>query len=494
MRFGSIMPFIEALTVCLFLTPLVRWMGIRLGIVDQPDEYRKFHSGAIPRCGGLAIYISFLVPIFVFFFLFKKESHLPSADHYRVWIIVIGSGIAMLMGLADDIWSIRVRWKILFQIIAATVAYSGNLRIESLTNPFGSPIELGFFSFPATVIWFFLCMNAINIFDGLDGLAAGVSLFVTLTLLGVSLAFGNDTGVFVSACLSGAILGFLVYNFNPATIFMGDSGSMFIGFGIAALGLVSSYKAEAATALLIPCLALLLPFFDLFSAALRRWSNYLPMTMPDGKHLHHVMMSKGLSARRTVVYLYIVCLILCSAALMTVFSRDIETALLVSCIGIIFLVGNNFLKVVDIREVKKRIFHDRQLHQWNKKNAIHLSNLVDNVKESDLLEDSWELCKPIFIALKLMKVDLNLKLKGEQKTYSWKSDISEGHPRNEDGGWEWSIDCPIDTRSKTDSSNLIITGNNNGNELRSIIPIIHNLTIALAEKMQPPNSKGASPF
>jgi UDP-GlcNAc:undecaprenyl-phosphate/decaprenyl-phosphate GlcNAc-1-phosphate transferase len=485
MRFGSIMPFIEALTVCLFLTPLIRWMGIRLGIVDQPDQYRKFHTGAIPRCGGLAIYVSFLIPIFVFFFFIKKESHLPSADHYRVWIIVIGSGIAMLMGLADDIWNIRVRWKILFQIIAATVAYSGNLRIESLTNPFGSPIELGFFSYPATLIWFFVCMNAINIFDGLDGLAAGVSLFVTLTLLAVSLVFGNDTGVFISACLSGAILGFLVYNFNPATIFMGDSGSMFIGFGIAALGLVSSYKAEAATALLVPIIALLLPFFDLVSAALRRWSKYLPMTMPDGKHLHHVMMSKGLSARRTVVYLYFVCLVLCAAALMIVFSRNTATAAIVTCIGAVFIIGNHFLKVVDVSEIRKRITHDRQLHQWNKKYATKLAKITDQVKASDDLSQAWEHSSKAFASLKLLDANLEEYSNGKWHIlHEWNSVSNQELKESLKvySPWVWTVECPLQIIESKRQVVIKLQGKNESGEIRSILPFIKNLTLGFADK------------
>lgn len=487
MRFGSIMPFIEALTVCLFLTPLVRWIGIRLGIVDQPDEYRKFHTGVIPRCGGLAIYISFLIPIFIFFFIIKKESHLPSDDHYRVWIIVIGSGIAMIMGLADDIWSIRVRWKILFQIIAATVAYSGNLRIESLTNPFGSPIELGFFSYPATLIWFFVCMNAINIFDGLDGLAAGVSLFVTLTLLAVSLAFGNDTGVFISACLSGAILGFLVYNFNPATIFMGDSGSMFIGFGIAALGLVSSYKAEAATALLIPVIALLLPFFDLVSAALRRWAKFLPMTMPDGKHLHHIMMSRGLSARRTVVYLYFICILLCTAALIIVFSRSTATATIVAIIGTVFVVGNHFLKVVDVSEVRKRISHDRQLHYWNKENAIKIAKITDQVKASNDILEAWKHCELMFSKLKIIHAKIEGNGSSNVEGCEWGESESDANnkinQKKHFDEWIWTIECPFDSNESYNNYYLTLKGRNQPSELRSLIPFLKNLTSSLSEKL-----------
>ncbi|MAH95909.1 MAG: glycosyltransferase family 4 protein [Limisphaerales bacterium] len=487
MRFSSTMLFIEALTICLFLTPLMRWVGTRLGIVDQPDAYRKFHAGVIPRCGGVAIYISFLVPVFIFLFFIKKESLLATSHHYQVWVIVIGGGIAMLMGLADDIWNIRVRWKILFQVIAATVAYSGNLRIDNLSNPFGSAIELGFFSYPATLLWFFVCMNAINIFDGLDGLAAGVSLFVTFTLLGVSLTFGNDTGVFISACLSGAILGFLVYNFSPASIFMGDSGSMFIGFGIAALGLVSSYKAETATALLIPIIALFLPFFDLISAALRRWSKFLPLTMPDGKHLHHVMISKGLSTRRTVVYLYIVCIVLCGAALIIVFSRGSATATIVFIIAGVFIVGNHFLKVVDINEIRRRITHDRLRHQWNKEHLAPLIKATDQVKACENLEDAWRYCVVAFKNLELSSASINVFENAEWNSLrEWEyneSYISENQKSSDSSTpWTWTLECPIELTNETRLIVMKLKGKNDSSEIRSIMPLLNDLAAGMSEK------------
>ena len=330
-------------------------------------------------------------------------------------------------------------------------------------------------------------MNAINIFDGLDGLAAGVSLFVTLTLFGVSLAFGNDTGVFISACLSGAILGFLVYNFSPASIFMGDSGSMFIGFGIAALSLVSSYKAETATALLIPIIALFLPFFDLISAALRRWSKFLPLTMPDGKHLHHVLMSKGLSTRRTVLYLYIVCIILCGAAVVIMFSRSSATAAIVFIIGSVFLIGNHFLKVVDIQELRKRIVHDRLRHQWNKKHVAKLIKVTDQVKASKNLKDAWEYCAVAFKNLELSSASLNIFENTEWHTLQeWKQDASHIFGKQTSCGvsipWTWTLEYPIQLKSETRLIILKLKGMNDSSEIRSIMPLLNDLAVEISKK------------
>jgi UDP-GlcNAc:undecaprenyl-phosphate/decaprenyl-phosphate GlcNAc-1-phosphate transferase len=407
MRLSILMPFVEALMVCIFLTPLVRWGGSRLGILDQPDGQRKTHLIPTPRCGGVAIYLSFLVPILLFFTFVKKESLLPPIEYYRLWIVVIGGGIAMLMGLADDVWNIRARWKFLFQILAASIAYTGNLQIQNLSNPFGNGIELGMLSFPITVLWFLVCMNAINFLDGLDGLAAGVSLLVCVTLFTVSFVYGNPIGMFISASLAGSILGFLIYNFNPATIFMGDSGSMFIGFGIAALGLVSSHKAEAATALLIPIVALFLPLADLLSAALRRWSKQLPITIADGNHLHHILLAKGLSPRRTVFYLYCASLTFCGLALTIVFSRGIVPFLVILLIITIFLGANQILKLFDISEIRSRLIQEHESHTWRKKVASQLTSRCQQIRNANSLKNAWEEASHAFELLDLKQAELH---------------------------------------------------------------------------------------
>ncbi|MDA7617980.1 undecaprenyl/decaprenyl-phosphate alpha-N-acetylglucosaminyl 1-phosphate transferase [Verrucomicrobia bacterium] len=421
MRFSIFMPFVEALMVCVFLTPLVRWGGSRLGILDQPDGQRKTHTMPTPRCGGVAVYLSFLISILIFFAFVKKESLLPSTEYYRLWVVVIGGGIAMLMGLADDIWNIRARWKFLFQILAATIAYTGNLQIQTLSNPFGNGIDLGILSFPVTLLWFLVCMNAINFLDGLDGLAAGVSLLVCLTLFTVSFVYGNPIGMFISASLAGSILGFLIYNINPATIFMGDSGSMFIGFGIAALGLVSSNKAEAATALLIPIVALFLPLADLFSAALRRWSKRLPITIADGNHLHHRLLAKGLSPRRTVFYLYCASFVFCGLALTIVFSRGIVPFFVIVLVVGIFLITNQILKLFDVSEIRLRLIHGHETHAWRKKVASQITSRCQQIRNASSLSNAWKEATHAFELLDLRHAELHGKELGSLTPLVWQA-------------------------------------------------------------------------
>jgi UDP-GlcNAc:undecaprenyl-phosphate GlcNAc-1-phosphate transferase len=207
-----------------------------------------------------------------------------------------------------------------------------------VSNPFGEPVSLGPFSLPVTLFWFLGCMNAVNLLDGLDGLAAGVCLFASVTLLLVSLLFGQVLSVLLMACLSGAILGFLLFNFHPASIFLGDSGSMALGFLIAALSLLGARKTETAVALLIPFIALGLPIFDTVLAILRRWQRKLPISAADREHVHHVLLAMGLNHRQAVLILYMTCVVLGGAALLLTAGRDEVTLLVLGSLGILAFV------------------------------------------------------------------------------------------------------------------------------------------------------------
>ena len=473
------------MVLCLFLTPLIRAVGIRYGIIDQPDQYRKLHKKPVARCGGISVFLSFLIPIGLFIFFVQKDSVLNPKDYYRVWIIVIGGATSMLMGLADDIWDLKARWKLVFQFLIATIAYSGDLRIDSLSNPFGGTLYLGAFAFPITVLWFMLCMNAINLFDGLDGLAAGISLFVSLTLLAVSMILQNDIGVFISLCLSGAILGFLVFNFNPASIFLGDSGSMFLGFSIAALSVISSSKTETATALFIPAIALLLPFFDLASAALRRWSKYLPMTMPDGKHLHHRIMSYGFSARRTVVILYGVCILLCTGAiLLLISSRSSTTILILIGITLMFILGNQIFKVFDIAEVKDRISHDQKLHNWSKKMAIKTASATEQAARLKNFNASWNHLLAIFKELGLHEVSIHRPEVKEAPLKNWTQTACRLDKKDSmEVVSNWTIELPFFDVTNHHQLVFYVRGKSSIRQLRASLPLLESLKSSL-EKLR----------
>jgi UDP-GlcNAc:undecaprenyl-phosphate GlcNAc-1-phosphate transferase len=262
-----LMAFILAFLVAVVATRIVIELALRWGVVDKPDGYRKVHKQSTPRLGGLAVYMAFLAPLAALS-LFPSVSTvselLLNLETFPKLVgLVVGGTLALVLGIVDDVFDLRPRWKLLWQIVIACVVYTTGFKIEGIGNPFGGDsIWLGNLSIPITVFWFVACMNAVNLLDGIDGLAAGASVFVGLTLFLVSLLFSNILGMFLMACLSGAAMGFLVFNFPPARIFLGDSGSLLLGFLIAALSLMgATLKTSTAVALFVPVVALGLPIF-----------------------------------------------------------------------------------------------------------------------------------------------------------------------------------------------------------------------------------------
>ncbi|MCK4376445.1 MAG: undecaprenyl/decaprenyl-phosphate alpha-N-acetylglucosaminyl 1-phosphate transferase [Candidatus Brocadiae bacterium] len=327
-----------ALLVGLAATLAVRKVALRLGVVDRPDEFRKVHQREVPLLGGIAIYVGFATPVALCFFhrnvvtqhLYQRPAELAA--------LMAGAAMVLAMGVIDDAWGLPARWKLTVQAAAASVAFAGGFSIGLVSNPFGEPVALGLLSLPVTLFWFLGCMNAVNLLDGLDGLAAGVCLFASVTLFLVSLLFGHVLIMLLMACLSGAILGFLLFNFHPASVFLGDSGSMVLGFLVGALSLWGARKAEATVALLIPCIALGLPIFDTVLAIVRRWLRRLPIAAPDRGHVHHVLLSMGLSHRQAVLVLYVVCVVLGGAALLVTAGRNELTLLVLGSLAILAFV------------------------------------------------------------------------------------------------------------------------------------------------------------
>lgn len=301
---------VAALLVALFLswvlTPWVRELAFSWGAVDKPDA-RKVHKTIMPRMGGLAVYLAF-VPVVL----------LSQEINAAVIGLLLGGTIVMVLGIIDDIRCLPAKVKLLGQIAAASVVIPFGIKVHYITNPFsGELFFLGWLAVPLTVFWIVAVTNAINLIDGLDGLAGGVSFIAALTLGAVAFSqwyfFGVSgmTGVvLISLILASALLGFLKHNFHPATIFLGDSGSMFLGFSLAVLSIMSFTKSATAISVIIPLVILGLPLLDTFFAILRRFFKHRPIFQPDKEHLHHQLLAMGLSHRQAVLVIYAVSSIL----------------------------------------------------------------------------------------------------------------------------------------------------------------------------------------
>jgi UDP-GlcNAc:undecaprenyl-phosphate/decaprenyl-phosphate GlcNAc-1-phosphate transferase len=292
--------------VSLLLTPLVRWTALRYGVVDQAGrEGRKIHQSDTPRLGGLAIVAAFYVPLVGLLFY---ETSVGSAFQAKPVIAygLLGGGLAIAaVGFYDDLFGTGAWIKLSVQVAVAVLAVELGFRIERVDLPFLPLIELGAWAYPVTVIWIVGVVNAVNLIDGLDGLAAGVALFGLIPVLALSLLAGSTVLSLVCFALVGALLGFLVFNAHPARIFMGDSGSMFLGFVLALITVQSAHRAPATVAMLTPVLALSLPLMDTCLAMARRaWFGHA-IFGADRNHIHHRLLRAGLSHRRTVWTMYL---------------------------------------------------------------------------------------------------------------------------------------------------------------------------------------------
>lgn len=303
--------FIVSAIASVILTPLVKKFAIKVGVIDIPKDKRRVHKKPIPLLGGIAIYLSFLITVII------KRGNLTNSEKG----ILIGATIIVIAGFLDDKYDLKPIYKLLFQVLAAIVLVTFDLRIINITNPFSNSnpwLSTGILSIPLTLIWVVGITNAINLIDGLDGLAAGVALIssVTLFIIAVMSIDIRYEAAFLTAALSGAILGFLPYNFNPASIFMGDTGAQLLGFLLAAISIEGAIKSAATVAISVPILALGIPIYDTLFAMVRRKINGKSIMEADKGHLHHRLLEMGLNQRQAVLIMYVISAILGSFAIL----------------------------------------------------------------------------------------------------------------------------------------------------------------------------------
>jgi UDP-GlcNAc:undecaprenyl-phosphate GlcNAc-1-phosphate transferase len=317
--------FAIAVTVAYFSTPFIKELAIKAGAMDAPDQ-RKIHTSPIPRMGGLAIYIGFMAAVLVCVHL----------NNEIIGLLVGGTAI-LLLGVLDDVKHLSAKVKLLGQIGAALILILFDVRIEWVTNPFGDMIYLHYLSIPLTVLWVVGLTNTVNLIDGLDGLAAGVSTIAALTILMVAVQQNVWAVAILTAALAGSSFGFLQHNFNPAKIFMGDTGSMFLGYMLAAVSIIGNVKSAATIALVVPIVALGLPIMDTAFAIIRRYASGQPIFKPDRGHLHHRLLELGLTQKQAVLLLYVIssCLGL-SAIALTEVNKDLGIIIVVLLLVVAF--------------------------------------------------------------------------------------------------------------------------------------------------------------
>lgn len=297
--------FLAAMLLSLAVTPVVRFWGYQWGILDRPNA-RKVHHDPVPRLGGLGIYFSFALVLLVMW-------PWPEAAKF-----LIPAGLMFLVGLLDDIHDLRPVIKLAGQVAAAVVLALLGVRIQFMTNPLGGMIYLGWWGIPLTILWVVGLTNVVNLVDGLDGLAAGVVFIAAASVFFVGLAGGQTLVALLAVILAGAMLGFLPYNFHPASIFLGDGGSQVAGFLLAAIAAAGAVKGPTTLALGVAIMALGVPIFDTFFAVVRRFWSGRPIYVADRDHLHHRLLARGFSQREAVLLVYGMTTLLGGLALLAV--------------------------------------------------------------------------------------------------------------------------------------------------------------------------------
>ena len=331
-----------ALVVAFVTTPLARAFARKVGAVDIPKDGRRMHNHPIPRMGGLAIFLGFIISVVMF------------ADIDRqVQGMLLGSIIIVTIGMIDDVVPLPAWLKFLFQVAAAGVAVAFGIRIERISNPaFWSSVEyinFGAWSIPITMLWIVGITNSVNLIDGLDGLAVGVSAIASMSVLVISLVLGQMNIAIVLAALLGACLGFMPYNLNPARIFMGDTGALFLGYILATVSVMGLFKFYAIISFAVPLLALGLPIFDTVFAIIRRLLKGQNPMSPDRGHFHHRLVDMGLSQKQAVAILYSISAVLGLAAVLITTSGEMRALVFLFAFCVAITIGFVLIRSMDHR-------------------------------------------------------------------------------------------------------------------------------------------------
>ena len=375
--------FAVAMAGCVLTTPLVTWVASWVGAIDRPDQFRRIHQGAVPRLGGLALAMGVTAGVILTAlhepFRHQAVGELGTQHHSSV---LIAGLIILVVGFIDDTRSLGPRTKLVGQALAVLALYLGGIRIHSIEvlnlnldlgfpslhfSLLGLPVELALPSLVITLFWFLGCMNVWNLIDGMDGLASGVGLLVSGTLTLVAIHNENYEVAVMSVALAGSLAGFLLYNWHPACIFLGDSGALLIGLLIGVIGVEGSMEGPSAISILFPILAMGLPISDTAMAIFRRWVRNLPLSAADRRHVHHLLIGLGLNQRQAALMLYCFSGFLCGAVMLGVALRNEYLTLVLGisgCLVFLLVVTSRRDELTSLRgdfqDRMKRKRHERQ--------------------------------------------------------------------------------------------------------------------------------------
>ena len=353
--------FSVSLVTALVMTPVARRIAWRVGSVDHPGA-RRVNKNPTPRMGGIAVFVALLVSCAVAIVLVGRQAGSPGVygvgvgrEVSHLWI-AIGLTVVFVTGLLDDYLSLSPKQKLLGQVLGATAAVMGGTVIDVIVNPLtGGGINLGLAAYPLTVLYLVAYTNIFNLIDGLDGLASGIACIASVTMCVISTMAGRFDAAMLALMLAGATLGFLRYNFNPASIFLGDSGSLLVGFALGVVSLLSVSRVAGLTAIIVPLVISGIPIIDTFSAIIRRGRAHVSIGQADKGHIHHRLMAEGLNQRQTVLIIYVWTMALCVGSLVMT-QVQVIPRIIIFCV---------LMAASVLFALRLHLFHPVLLHHYN---------------------------------------------------------------------------------------------------------------------------------
>ncbi|HYV05986.1 MAG TPA: MraY family glycosyltransferase [Blastocatellia bacterium] len=483
--------FVSAILLSFVLTRTVRNVAIARGWVSAPSSSRHIHTASIPRLGGIAIFAAFaLVAGVLAAFPAMRGGDVKFSARTILYILIPGT-LVFLLGLFDDLHPVRPAIKFAVQAVAATLLFFGGFRVFQLPLLFGSH-SLGWLALPVTIIWVLWITNAFNLLDGIDGLAAGSSLFSTLTVFVVSLVSGDLLVSSLTLALAGAILGFLRFNFNPATIFLGDCGSLFIGFMLSALALAGAQKTPTIVAVAIPVVSFGLPVLETVLSVIRRYLSGQPLFAADRGHIHHKLLDRGFSQQQVVWILYVVSAACGLLSLFLLYPSGPTVGVVLFVIGVGIWVGVQHLgyhEFVELRRVASRTMEQKKIIVNNlairrASRALSKAHTFDEIREA--LHDGFRNNDFDGYRLQLYPVSRKrLPLDGGSSKRLLSPTLSWGKPAaslNRTGGPEWKLTLELAASSKRKLGSLLIHREYSNRQLLIDINLLFSgFNVALAD-------------
>lgn len=418
-----------SLLISLAVTPAVRGVFRRLDILDHPGNERKIHTTPIPRVGGVAILLSYVAAFGVLLCTHSTGAALVRSALPFIWKLLPAASLVFLVGFLDDIFSLRPWQKLAGQVAGAAFAYQAGIRITAVggINAFGPSHSVEWWSCPVTILWLIICMNALNLIDGLDGLAGGIGLVTSVTTLLAALIQSNIALALAILPLVGCLLGFLRYNFNPATIFLGDSGSLFIGFLLGCFGVVWSEKSATMLGMVAPMMALSIPLTDTALAIGRRILRRKPIFGADRGHIHHRLLDLGFSPRQAALLLYGMCALFAVLSLAIANHRHELVIIGIFCLAV--WAGVEHLEYVEF-DVAGRALSEGWFVQLVSA-QIALQAFESKLASAVTLEECWRVLRDSYQEFGFTSISAQLG----QDNYS--------HPGRSSGSPSWHLDISL---------------------------------------------------